>query len=109
MRRFLGSIPLALLAACGSAGDTSEGTPIECALGGSAGFAEECTMERVDREEERLLIVRHPDGAFRRFELGVPGRGLITADGVEQAVVERADGIVEVRVGPDRYRLPVAE
>ncbi|MDE1466568.1 hypothetical protein [Aurantiacibacter sp. D1-12] len=97
------------LAACTPGEDLAEGTPIECALGGAAGFTEECLMERQTRENQRLLIVRHPDGAFRRFEIGVPEQGLITADGVEQAIVDRSDGFVEVRVGPDRYRLPIAE
>ncbi len=66
-------------------------------------------MERQTRETSSLLIVRHPDGGFRRFELGVAGRGIITADGVEQATVDQGDGIVELSVGADRYRLPVAE
>ena len=100
---------LPLLVACGSGEELPEGTPIACAIGGASGFTEECLMERQERNEQRLLIVRHPDGAFRRFELGVPEQGLITADGVEQAVVDRGDGYAEVRVGPDRYRLPIAD
>lgn len=100
---------LPLIAACAPGEDLPEGTMIECALGGAAGFAEDCTMDRQIRHEQRLLIVRHPDGAFRRFEIGVPGEGLITADGVEQAIVDRGDGFVEVRVGADRYRLPIAQ
>ena len=98
-----------LLAACAPGEDLPDGTPIECALGGAAGFTADCLMEQEARQDERLLIVRHPDGAFRRFEIGVPERGLITADGVEQAIVDRGDGYVEVRVGPDRYRLPISE
>lgn len=84
-----------------------EGAPIECALGGAAGFASDCTMERAEQDGQRLLIVRHPDGGFRRFELGVEGRGIVTADGMEQAEVTPRDGGVEVRVGADRYRFPV--
>ncbi len=99
---------LPLLAACSPGETLAEGTRIECAIGGAAGFVEECLMERQTRDNQRFLIVRHPDGAFRRFELGVPDRGLITADGVEQAIVDRGEGYVEVRVGPDRYRLPIA-
>lgn len=82
---------------------------VECALGGAAGFAPDCTMERAERDDDKLLIVRHPDGGFRRFELGVPGKGLVTADGMEVAEIARQDGRVEVRVGADRYLLPVAE
>ena len=66
-------------------------------------------MERASDDGASILIVRHPDGGFRRFELGVAGRGIITADGIEQAVIAQGEGIVEVSVGADRYRLPVAE
>ena len=98
-----------LLAGCGSGEALPEGAPVECALGGAAGFVPDCTMERQERGGERLLIVRHPDGSFRRFQIGVPGRGLITADGADTALVERGDGQVEVSVGPDRYRLTVED
>jgi hypothetical protein len=97
------------LAACGDAEAGADTTPVECALGGSAAFAPDCTMERAEVDGQRTLIVRHPDGGFRRFELGVPERGIITADGMEQADVIRSDGMIELRVGADRYRLPVAE
>ena len=97
------------LAGCDDAASEPEGTSVECALGGAAGFSEECTMERATVDGSSILVVRHPDGGFRRFELGVPGRGIVTADGVEQAAAERGDGVIEVRVGADRYRLPVAQ
>ncbi len=100
---------LCLLASCTESEALPVGAAIECALDGAAGFAAVCSMERQDRDGQRLLVVRHPDGGFRRFELGVPERGMITADGMEQAIVERGDGLVEVRVGADRYRLPVTE
>lgn len=107
--RFLALLLTASLAACASGEDDTAIGGVECALAGAADFASDCTMERQDVDGQRLLIVRHPDGGFRRFELGVPGRGIVTADGVEQAAIERADGMVELRVGSDRYRLPVAE
>ncbi len=106
-----------LLAACGENGEVGE-TPedsawgqgnIDCSLNGAGGFGHDCTMERHEQEGENFLIVRHPDGAFRRFELGVPGRGLITADGAEEAEITDMGGYVEVRVGSDRYHLPIAE
>lgn len=104
-----------LLAACEQAGEgetmtaTGEGTLIDCSLNGAGGFGRDCTMERVEQDAESFVIVRHPDGAFRRFELGVPGRGLITADGAEEAEITDMGGYVEVRVGSDRYHLPIAE
>ncbi len=81
---------------------------VECALAGAASFAPDCSMELHEDADGRAVIVRHPDGGFRRFQLGVPGRGLITADGMEQAEVIPEDGVVEVQVGADRYRLPTA-
>lgn len=106
--RFAALLPLMLIA-CTPGEDVAESTSLQCALAGAPGFTPVCTMETVETEGQRLLIVRHPDGGFRRFELGVPGRGIVTADGVEQAEVERSEGMAEIRVGADRYRLPVAE
>lgn len=105
------SVPLLAitLAACGNAEMADPATAIECALAGAAAFAPDCTMERAEVDGQPTLIVRHPDGGFRRFALGVPERGIITADGMEQADVRRSNGMVELRVGADRYRLPVAE
>ena len=107
--RLAGALPVLLLAACSQDADVTEGASVECALGGAAGFAQDCTMQRAEADGSKLLVVRHPDGGFRRFELGVPGEGIVTADGVEQAIVQRGEGVVEVQVGADRYRLPVAE
>lgn len=84
-------------------------TAIDCSLNGAGGFGRDCTMERVEQDGESLVIVRHPDGAFRRFQLGAPGRGLVTADGAQQAEITAMGGYVEVRVGADRYHLPVAQ
>ncbi|AKQ42174.1 hypothetical protein CP97_09310 [Aurantiacibacter atlanticus] len=97
------------LAACGAGNAASSGQYFDCALGGAVGFEPVCTSERAEMDGKRLLILRHPDGTFRRFELGVEGRGIITADGIEQAQVTSGSGLVEIRVGPDRYRVPVAQ
>jgi len=82
---------------------------IDCSLNGAGGYGRDCSMERVEQDGSSFVIVRHPDGAFRRFELGVPGLGLVTADGAQQAEVINRGGYVEVRVGSDRYHLPVSE
>ncbi|MEN7536353.1 hypothetical protein [Aurantiacibacter flavus] len=98
------------LAGCGSASgdELAEGAVmVECAVVGAASFAPDCSMELREDSDGRTAILRHPDGGFRRFQLGVPGEGLITADGMEQAEVVPGEGIVEVRVGADRYRLPM--
>jgi len=98
------------LGACAEGENSAPATNmVSCALAGAASFAQDCTMERAEADGERFVVLRHPDGGFRRFQLGVPGSGLITADGMEEAEITQLDGQVEVRVGADRYRLPIAD
>ena len=79
---------------------------IECAVGGAADLRKACVVERVESGGQATLVVRHPDGAFRRFDLTTDGTGLIVADG-SQAAVTRLDGdTLDVTVGGDRYRFP---
>lgn len=80
---------------------------IACALGDETEFTEQCDAERVQNGEMRELVMRHPDGGFRRFEIVSDGRGLVAADGSEEAVVTPlTDGRIQLSVGGDRYRLP---
>lgn len=80
---------------------------VACALGGETEFTDQCDAERVENGATRELVMRHPDGGFRRFEIVTDGRGLVAADGSEDAVVVLlADGRIELSVGSDRYRLP---
>ena len=80
---------------------------IVCARQGSADFARVCTADREQRDEGLVLTVRHPDGAFHRLLVTKDGRGVIAADGAEQAVVTVLDkDSIEVALGGDRYRLP---
>lgn len=79
---------------------------IACALGGAQQFSAACDMERTSVEGMRLLIVRHPDGAFRRFEVLTDGRGIAVADGAEEARLALDGQELEVAVGSDRYRFP---
>ena len=111
--RFIAAASLCLLvAACdGSSGSSKErgevagGGVADCAIGPGAGWMRGCSVER----EGGLLTVRHPDGAFRRFRIVGDGRGLIAADGAEQAKVAILDkGLIEVSVAQDRYRLPAS-
>jgi len=89
------------------AGDAANATQIDCALHGSAEFDSHCTVERTVSGDGLLLVVHHPDGGFRRLLVTTDGRGVITADGAEQAVVTVADpGKIDVAVEQDRYRLP---
>lgn len=80
---------------------------IECAIGGAQWFLRECEVEKGSAEDgSRILIVRHPDGGFRRFTVLTDGRGLEPADGAEQAQADLVDGRLDIRVADDRYRFP---
>jgi len=103
--------PVCLLAACSeavpyrAAGDGEDS--IDCALAGATKFEAVCAVERAAGDGKRLLIVRHPDGGFRRFEIVSDGRGLVVADGAEEASVSVLEqNRIEVSVAGDRYRLP---
>lgn len=103
---------LLLLAACSQTATEDAATAadadamIACAVAGAAAFEQVCAVERTEADGAPILVVRHPDGGFRRFEILSEGTGVATADGAQPArVTSREDGI-EVAVGTDRYRLP---
>jgi hypothetical protein len=74
-----------------------------CAVDGAAELTPVCDRELVDG----LLTLRHPSGGFRRLQIMTDGRGVIAADGAEQArVTTIGTSMIEVSVGDDRYRLP---
>jgi len=76
----------------------------DCAIGPDAAWARDCLIERAGE----MLTIRHPDGGFRRFRVLADGRGLEAADGAEMARLQIVGtGLVEIRIGGDRYRLPV--
>jgi hypothetical protein len=105
-----------LLSACGESGPASEDVlasapqgaeRIECAIGGGAAFAPVCAVDRARSPEGLTLTVRGPNGSFRRLLVTTDGRGVINADGVEQAVVTPlGTDRIEVAIGNERYRLP---
>ena len=82
---------------------------IACALGGDGKFSSSCVVERSLAGGTLYLIVRHPDGAFRRFEVLKDGGGLTVADGAEQAALSMSGEELEVAVGLDRYRFPARQ
>jgi len=108
------AIMFAMLAACEPA---PEGPPsieegeeaVACALGGQGEFSPDCRVERSLAGNTLYLIVRHPDGAFRRFEVLKDGGGLAVADGAEEAAVSMTGKELEVAVGLDRYRFPARQ
>jgi hypothetical protein len=104
-----------MLAACSQpspeqAGATAQvAETIPCALAGAKDFAETCTVERAGNNGVVMLVVRHPDGGFRRFELLDDGHRLAVADGAAQAVARLEGDRAEVAVDLDRYRFPIKE
>lgn len=107
-----------LLAACSGPdlGDTATPAPkptaaaaddtIDCAVGGAADFQRNCKVDEAETDGTKILVVHHPDGGFRRFELLTDGHGVATADGAEEAQTSVVNGQLEVAVGGDRYRFP---
>lgn len=123
MKRSLTAVlPLLLLAGCGgnapdkgapgatdtrSARDAANDGRIDCALEGAKTFDRTCTVEEMSGEDGTILIVGRNNVGYRRLQITTDGRGVISADGAEVANVSIVDeGIIEVVVGNDRYRLP---
>ncbi len=80
---------------------------VECAPMGAERFERVCTVERVKGLEGTTLTIRHPDGGFRRLLVATDGRGVVAADGADEARVSViADDRIEVELAGDRYRLP---
>lgn len=95
---------LLLLAACGQGEEAQKRPLVPCRPAGATAFETVCLLERRAQD----LTLRHPDGRFRRLQVTTDGRGVIAADGAEQAVVMVVDGSkqIEVALGGDHYRLP---
>ncbi|MBP8232444.1 MAG: hypothetical protein KAY22_09075 [Rhizorhabdus sp.] len=82
-------------------------TRVECRPVGGAPLEAACTIERMKSEDGTVLVVRSPDGGFRRLLLVRDGRGVVAADGAEPVVVGPAGpSHISVTVGGMQYRLP---
>ena len=78
---------------------------VACALDGVEQFAQVCSVERNGAQ----VTVRRPDGGFRRFEIGTDG-GVNSLDGADPTTATAlAEGMVELTIGDDRYRLKPEE
>lgn len=106
MRAFL--LLFFFLAGCGS--DTATAPPaepddiVECRIGASTVFERHC---RVEDGEENVIVIRKPDGGFRRLRFVDDGLGVVAADGAEPAIVTIVgDGQIDVAIGGDNFRLP---
>lgn len=108
--RWAAGLALLPLAACSpDARETPPPDPdslIECALAGATTFVRDCAVERSRAEGGLVLVVHHPDGGFRRFDVLTDGHGLAAADGADEARIAVHGEGIEVAVGPDRYRFP---
>lgn len=107
--RGLTSAGVMLLAACsqGEAGPRgSKAEAVYCALGGSLQFQDNCTIERSTVDGAQVIVVRHPDGAFRRLEVSKDGQNLTAADGAEQSQSALKGDRFEVILGDSRYVIP---
>ena len=100
------------LGACGQSGGSAAATAeddgrVECRIAGDIDFQRYCTLQHERGEAGHILIVRKPDGGFRRFLVTRDGRGVAAADGAEQPQVTLiADDRIEVAIGGDTFRLP---
>jgi hypothetical protein len=80
---------------------------IDCALEGAKAFDRDCTITEMTGADGAVLVVGKADVGYRRLQIATDGRGVVSADGAEPAKVTIiGDGMIEVAVGGDRYRLP---
>jgi hypothetical protein len=80
---------------------------ISCAMNGATLFDRKCTMDRMTSGEGPVLIVGRDDVGYRRLLVTTDGRGVVAADGADPATVKIVEnGMIEVAVGGDRFRLP---
>lgn len=79
---------------------------VECALGPGTTFAKNCAIERSREGETYRMILRHPDGGFRRLEVDA-NNTIVSADGADAAQIVLNGTVAEVTVGEDRYRIPL--
>lgn len=80
---------------------------LDCALAGETRFSLTCSTERISDDNGTILVIRHPDGGFRRLRVLTNGRGLEVADGSEKATISIESGNrIMVTVANDRYLMP---
>ncbi len=112
IRRSAAVSALLVLSACDQAAAPAvdEGRLIECALAGAGSFARECRADVVRQGDVPQLILRHPDGGFRRFEIlagdAATERHLATADGADPAQFNDDGQVLAITIEADRYRVP---
>ncbi len=80
---------------------------VACAVSGAAELSRSCLLEQTLTEKGMILTVKHPDGGFRKLQVVKDGRGVIAADGADQAKVKLlGTREIEVTLAGDKYILP---
>ena len=100
---------LLALAACSAkpaAEANASAERISCALGDAKTFTSACEVVRTSQDGKNSLIIRHPDGSFRRFEVLADGQSLATADGADTVEVTPNGKDTEITVADDHYLFP---
>ena len=93
-------LALAALAACSQQEGTGEtqvasqepSARVDCAVNGALGFTPACTTERLTVDGTPVLVVRHADGGFRRFE--------VLPDGPDEQGADPAPLLLWIHGGP---------
>ena len=79
---------------------------VPCALGGAKRFEQDCAVERQERDGKHIVVLRHPDGGFRRLVELDEGKRYAAADGAEAAATSPNGADIEVTVEDDHYLFP---
>ena len=79
---------------------------VPCALAGAKLFKQDCTLERSSGDGRQIVVVRHPDGGFRRLIALDGGRRYAAADGADKAEIVPNGKDIEVTVEDDHYLFP---
>lgn len=112
MRAIAGVALLIAVSGCSNQADgtlpkvAEENEKIACAVGGASDLKEVCSVQRITADDVVQLVVHHPDGGFRRFEIRSDGTGLAPADGADDAQREVGNGTLDLTVSGDTYRFP---
>ncbi len=115
-------LPVILLAACSAKSGDGQASPsgeasapasastapatVSCALNGTREFKDECQLERSAGEGRSYIVLRHPDGGFRRIEELEAGKRYKSLDGADEVVVEANEADLELTIGDDHYLFP---
>ena len=80
---------------------------VPCALQGATAYVSECAVERHSEDGKTVLVIRHPDGGFRRLEELDGGRSYASADGADKTEVAVDKDRLAITVEQDHYLMPL--